>query len=57
MSNDEIKEDCFAYNKKKIKCEALKELYCFYEGKCKFYKTKEQILREQYLNNKQDIGE
>jgi len=42
-----IKEDCFAYRKEKEECNALNELDCKNEGKCKFYKTREQLKREQ----------
>ena len=36
------KEDCFAYDMKRKRCDALKETYCLYE-KCNFYKPKEEI--------------
>ena len=35
-----VKEDCFAYDKKKNKCIALKELECK-NKECKFYKNKD----------------
>ena len=39
MIEYKVKEDCFAYTKKK--CQILREIYCKIEH-CKFYKTKEQ---------------
>lgn len=42
-----VKEDCFAFNPLKWKCTALNGLYCEEEGKCSFYKTKEQLKEEQ----------
>lgn len=45
-----VKTDCFAYKaKEKIncnKCDALNDLYCGFEEKCKFYKTKEEEKKE-----------
>lgn len=38
----EVKVDCFAYSKKTGFCMALNDLYCKKEGRCAFYKTKEQ---------------
>lgn len=40
-----VKLDCFAYDKDKIECKCLKELYCENE-KCRFYKSREQIRKE-----------
>lgn len=39
-----IKIDCFSYKKEKEECNALNELNC---DNCKFYKTREQIKKEQ----------
>ena len=39
------KEDCFAYDKVRHNCRALKEMCCRETGECKFYKTKIQFLR------------
>lgn len=33
-----VNEDCFAYDKKKKKCRALKELECA-KNECRFYKN------------------
>ena len=47
------KEDCFAYtsgicvSSTHGGCAALKEMYCAKEGKCRFYKTKEQHIEDQ----------
>lgn len=41
----EVKKDCFAYDKDRNKCHALKRLYCEMET-CKFYKTEDQIRKE-----------
>lgn len=41
----EIKTDCFAYSKRGH-CIALKELYCKHDGRCSFYKTKEEHERQ-----------
>ena len=43
----EVKTDCFAYDcsLKNRQCKALRELYCAKKN-CKFYKTKEQYLKE-----------
>lgn len=40
----EIKEDCFAYDKKNNECTALTELFCMKE-KCKFYRSNKDISR------------
>lgn len=48
---DLVKRDCFAFRSKinentnieKMKCDALKELYCEEKGKCSFYQTKKQL--------------
>ena len=39
-----INTDCFSYKKEKEECNALNELNC---DNCKFYKTREQIKKEQ----------
>lgn len=41
-----IETECFAFDKEKFECAALKELYCK-DKNCKFYKTKEQLREEQ----------
>lgn len=42
-----MNRDCFAYSiKHKNRCNALNALVCA-TGQCKFYKTKEQLQREQ----------
>lgn len=45
MYSSKIKKDCFAYDKVRNSCKALKELYCRFED-CNFYKTSEQRCRE-----------
>lgn len=40
------KKECFAYNEDWNECTALIDLYCEKEGKCSFFKTKEQIEEE-----------
>lgn len=42
-----VKEDCFAYSKAACTCKALNATYCAVEENCKFYKTKEQVQKEQ----------
>lgn len=44
-----VKTDCFAYNKEKEECNCLNKLYCINEN-CKFYKTREQIIKEKYIS-------
>lgn len=43
----EPKKDCFAYNTTRKRCEALTWTYCLFEETCKFYKTKEQLAKEE----------
>ena len=50
-----IETECFAFDKEKFECAALKELYCK-DKNCKFYKTKEQ-LREEQTKKRRDIYE
>ena len=51
-----VKRDCFCYNPLKRDCDALNELFCAKEEKCKFYKLREQAYRdfdeahERYVN-------
>jgi len=45
QSEEQVKTDCFGYDKANKKCKALKELYCKTE-KCNFFKTKEQFERD-----------
>ena len=46
-----IKRDCFAYKEDNIYvgCNALDKLYCTNEN-CKFYKTKEQLEKDNIKN-------
>ena len=37
-----IEKDCFAYDKRLKKCNALKELVCTYK-RCTFYKKQEDV--------------
>lgn len=37
-----VNEDCFAYDKKKKKCRALKELECA-KKECRFYKNNNKL--------------
>ena len=41
----EVQTDCFAYDRMKNGCKALRALYCANE-KCRFYKTKQQYQKE-----------
>ena len=36
---NEVREDCFAYNKENKDCDAFTELFCEYK-ECKFYQEK-----------------
>lgn len=45
----QIKEDCFAYNKEKNRCNALIDLFCRNE-KCRFYKKKNKM-SEKYIES------
>ena len=40
------KEDCFGFNTKMCKCDALNATYCAILEECNFYKTKEQVEKE-----------
>ena len=40
-----VKLDCFAYDKDKVECKCLNELYCEKE-KCRFYKDKDTYKKE-----------
>lgn len=67
-SQNEIKEDCFAYNKinKKLKdgtqnvvtktCSALNDLYCK-NTECRFYKSQQKYLEELELIKKRRMEE
>ena len=41
------KTNCFAYSSCGDGCVALTDLYCAKEGKCRFYKTREQHNEDQ----------
>jgi hypothetical protein len=40
------KDDCFGFNTKMCRCEALNATYCTILDECNFYKTKEQVEKE-----------
>lgn len=46
-STFKTKNDCFAYSKERRRCEALTYTYCTFEDTCAFYKTKEQVEKEE----------
>ena len=46
MGKYNAKTDCFAYGCNE--CAVLNDLYCAKEGKCRFYKTREQHNEDQF---------